>query len=132
MSYETIIFEREAGDRIGAQEAYQIGLVNKVLPPEGSMFEAKRWAAELAERPPLSLKMLKYCVNLGMQMDLLGGLDYEAKCAALLTNTEDRAEGMRAFVRSENRCSRGDSQNVQYQANKEVSWQRVKQRKGCP
>jgi enoyl-CoA hydratase len=86
------------GDRIGAQEAYQLGMVSKVVPPEKLMAECKKWAGELAERPPLSIRMIKSCVNLGMQMGLLEAIDYEAKCAAILVNTEDRVEGMRAFV----------------------------------
>ncbi len=86
------------GNRIDAQQAYQVGLVNKIVPLENLMTEAKNWAAELAERPPLSLKMLKYCVNLGMQMDLLSAIDYESKCAGILRNTEDHVEGVRAFV----------------------------------
>jgi len=86
------------GNRIGAEEAYQIGLVNKVVPHEELLPEAKRWAAELAERPPLSLKMIKDCVNLGMQMPLSEAIDYEAKCHAILMNTEDRIEGMKAFA----------------------------------
>lgn len=86
------------GNRIDAEEAQRIGLVNRMVPAEKLMDEAKAWATELAERPPLSLKMLKYCVNLGMQMDLLGAIDYEAKCAAILTASEDSVEGVRAFV----------------------------------
>jgi enoyl-CoA hydratase/carnithine racemase len=86
------------GNRIDAEEAHRIGLVNRVVPAEKLTDEAKAWAAELAERPPLSLKMLKYCVNLGMQMDILGAIDYEAKCAAILTASEDSVEGVRAFV----------------------------------
>ncbi len=86
------------GNRIDGKEAYDIGLVNRVVPASELMPEAKRWAAELAERPPLSLKMLKYCVNLGMQMDLLGAIDYEGRCAAVLRNTEDHKEGVTAFV----------------------------------
>lgn len=86
------------GNVVNAQEAYRIGLVNKAVPPEELMSEAKKWAAELTERPPLSLKMLKYCVNLGMQMDLLGAIDYEGKCAAVLAYTEDNKEGVQAFI----------------------------------
>lgn len=86
------------GDRVDADEAYRIGLINKVVSPQDLMAEAKKWASELAERPPLSLKALKYCVNLGMQMDLLGAIDYEAKCSAILSSTEDHREGVRAFV----------------------------------
>jgi len=86
------------GNRVDAQEACRIGLVNKVVAPENLMAEARKWGMELAERPPLSLKMLKSCVNLGMQMDLLGAIDYEGKCASVLMNTEDGLEGIRAFV----------------------------------
>lgn len=86
------------GNRIGAEEAYTIGLVNKVVAPEELIVEAKKWAAELAERPPLSLRALKYCVNVGMQMSLLEALEYESKSAATLLSSEDRMEGMRAFI----------------------------------
>jgi enoyl-CoA hydratase len=86
------------GNRIDGKEAYRIGLVNRAVTNEELMAEAKRWAAELAERPPLSLKMLKYCVNLGMEMDLLGAIDYEARCAEVLMKTKDRMEGIQAFV----------------------------------
>jgi enoyl-CoA hydratase/carnithine racemase len=73
-------------------------LVNKVVSLEKLMEEARNWAAELAERPPLSVKMIKDCVNLGMQMDLAGALDYEAKCSAVLAKSEDKIEGIQAFV----------------------------------
>jgi len=86
------------GNLVNGSEAQQIGLVNRAVPPGELMAEAKKWALELAERPPLSLKALKYCVNVGMQMDLLGAIEYEAKQAAILAHTEDRVEGMRAFV----------------------------------
>lgn len=86
------------GNTIGAQEAYEIGLVNKVVPHEELIPEAKRWAAELMERAPLALMMLKSCVNVGMQMDLLDALDYETRCYGPLMNSEDRTEGIRAFI----------------------------------
>jgi enoyl-CoA hydratase len=86
------------GNRIDGNEALRIGLVNRVVAAGDLMQEAFRWAEELAERPPLSLRMVKSCVNRGMQMDLLGAIDYEAKCAAILNSTEDRMEGVRAFV----------------------------------
>ena len=86
------------GNRIDAQEAYRLGLVNKVVPAEELIPEAKRWAAQLADKPPLSLTMLKSCINIGMQMSLLDAIDYEAKCHAILLNSEDRMEGLKAFV----------------------------------
>jgi len=86
------------GNTVPAEEAYRLGILNKVVTPEELMPECKRWAAELAERPPLSLRMLKNCVNIGMQMGLLEAVDYEAKCANILLTTEDHSEGTRAFV----------------------------------
>jgi enoyl-CoA hydratase len=86
------------GDRIDGKEAFRIGLVDAVVPPEALMPEANRWAKELAERPPLGVRMIKSCVNIGMQMDLRGAIDYEAKCAAILHKTEDRQEGIMAFI----------------------------------
>ncbi len=86
------------GNKIDSQEAYRIGLVNKVVPSEELMIETKRWADELAERPPLALKALKYSVNVGMQMDLSGALEYETRCCASLETSEDCIEGMVAFL----------------------------------
>ncbi len=86
------------GNIINAEEAYRLGLVNKVVSAEKLMDEANGWAAELKERPPLSLKMLKSCVNIGMRMDISAAVDYEAKCAAILRESEDFKEGVRAFV----------------------------------
>jgi len=68
-------------DRIDAQEAYRIGLVNKVVPVESLMEEAKKLAQVLVSRSPVALKTVKRCINDGMQMDLATGLQY-AKTAA--------------------------------------------------
>lgn len=86
------------GNLISPQEAYRLGLVNKVVPGDKLMEEAYAWAAELKERPPLSLKMLKSCVNIGTRMDITAAIDFEAKCAAILNATEDHKEGVKAFV----------------------------------
>lgn len=86
------------GEPIDAEEAYRIGLVNKVVPPESVLDEAKEWAKKLCQRPPLALKALKSCVNIGMQMSIDAALEFEAKEAAILVHSEDRYEGMKAFV----------------------------------
>ncbi len=52
----------------------------------------------LLDRPPVALRMAKSAVNTGMKIDLESGLDFEANCAAVLSNTEDRIEGVRAFA----------------------------------
>jgi enoyl-CoA hydratase len=86
------------GDFIDAQEAYRIGLVNKVAPVDALMPEARAMAHKLIGRPPLAIKFAKRAVNTGMQMDLSSALDYESHCASLLSVSEDRAEGFKAFV----------------------------------
>ena len=86
------------GDPIDAEEAYRVGLVNRVVPSESLIDEAKKWAKTLSHRPPLALKAVKSCVNVGMQMPLPEAIDFEAKEAAILINSEDRNEGMRAFL----------------------------------
>jgi enoyl-CoA hydratase len=86
------------GDPISADEAYRIGLINKVVAPESLLDEARKWAKALSLLPPLAVKAIKSCVDVGMQMPLPAALDFEAKEAALLFNTEDRIEGMKAFL----------------------------------
>jgi len=86
------------GDFVDAQEAFRLGLVNKVVPVDGLMGEAKDFARKLAERPPLSIKFLKRTVNVGMQLDLTSALDFETSCAAIVIGSEDRMEGFKAFL----------------------------------
>ena len=86
------------GDPIGAEEAYRIDFVNKIVPAESLEEEAKKWARTLAKRPPLALKAAKSCINVGMQMDLPAAAVFESREAALLIDTEDVAEGLKAFA----------------------------------
>ncbi len=73
------------GERFDAQEAYRIGLVNKVVPVESLMEETKKMAQALAGKSPLGLKMIKKCVNDGMQMDLASSLQYAKSASQILT-----------------------------------------------
>jgi len=86
------------GEFISAQQALQWGLVNRVVARSSLLEEAVKLAQTLLQRPPLSLAMIKSCVNVGLQTDLDSGLAYEERCAWYLHSTEDRKEGMRAFV----------------------------------
>ncbi len=85
------------GESIDAQEAYRVGLVNKVVPVNQLMVEAMRIGSILAERPPLALTLGKYVIDTGFQMDIDSALDYEASLATVLYKTEDGEEGIRAF-----------------------------------
>ncbi|RJQ75234.1 MAG: hypothetical protein C4519_16000 [Desulfobacteraceae bacterium] len=86
------------GEFIDAQEAYRVGLVNKVVGVEQLIEEARALARKLIGHPPLAIKFAKRAVNAGMEMEITSALDYESYCAALLSVSEDRIEGFNAFV----------------------------------
>ena len=83
---------------IDAAEAFRIGLVNRVVPAESLMDEARKLAQRLASRPQLALHRAKAAVNLSRSVDLASGLDYEIQSCVMLWYTEDRKEGMKAFL----------------------------------
>jgi enoyl-CoA hydratase len=86
------------GDMIDAATALNLGLVNKVVPPEKLMEEALAWAAKLAAKSAPVLAMAKLAINTGLNTDINSGLDMEARCDALCFATEDQKEGMKAFL----------------------------------
>jgi E-phenylitaconyl-CoA hydratase len=86
------------GERIDAQEAYRIGLVSKVVPHDGVMEEAERIAGILKQNGPLSLRAIKQAALKGLDLPLDAGLLLEQHYFSLLMDTEDRAEGRRAFA----------------------------------
>jgi enoyl-CoA hydratase len=84
--------------RLTAAEALTLGLVNRVVPSERLADEVHALAASIAEKPPLAVRLAKQAVDKGLQADLQTALDFELYAAAILFDTEDRREGMRAFV----------------------------------
>ena len=86
------------GDFIDAEEAFRVGLVNKVVPVGELMREAKEMAQKLLKNPPLPMWFAKRAVNTGAHLDLAAALDYETHCAAMLSVSEDRKEGFAAFT----------------------------------
>ena len=86
------------GDRIKADEALKMGLVDKVVPFEKLREEAKALAQRLCEGPPIALKYAKHAVNFGSQVPLEFGLRIEAGLMALLFSTQDIKRGIEAFM----------------------------------
>jgi enoyl-CoA hydratase len=86
------------GRRIGAKEAHEIGLVNRVVPSGEAFKAAMELAAEIAANGPLAVRHAKAATNRALDVDLVSGLEYEADQFALLFATEDAREGMRAFA----------------------------------
>lgn len=86
------------GDTIDAEEAYRIGLVNKVYEPEQLLDKARELAKRILGRGILAVQMCKASVNNGMNMDTQSAYNYEAEVFGLCFATADQKEGMTAFV----------------------------------
>lgn len=86
------------GDHISADEAYRIGLVNQVVAPAELDEVVAKVCKKIATKGPVALHMAKVAMNNGAQADLKTALDIEARCFALCFGTEDRVEGMNAFL----------------------------------
>jgi enoyl-CoA hydratase len=87
-----------SGAPVSANRAYELGLVNKVVPAEMTVHVAQRTARQLAEKPPLALRMAKEAVLKAFESPLSEGLAAERKSFYFLFSTEDQKEGMRAFL----------------------------------
>jgi enoyl-CoA hydratase len=86
------------GEEIGAEEALRIGLVSAVMPGDKLMAEAEAIAARIAERGPLATAYAKEAVLRGVDIPLEQALRFETDLTVILQTTEDRAEGVRAFL----------------------------------
>ncbi|HKV32488.1 MAG TPA: enoyl-CoA hydratase-related protein [Candidatus Dormibacteraeota bacterium] len=86
------------GDPVRAVDAERMGLVNRVVPAGAQLEEAKRLAQLIATRPPLAVRLGKEAVNHAMEVGLTPGLEFERKLFYLLFASEDKREGMKAFL----------------------------------
>lgn len=86
------------GEMIDAKEAERIGLVEKVVPHDKVMEEAKQLAHTIAKRGPIAIRLAKTAINSGSEMDLKKALLLEKTLVSLCFNSEDRIEGMKAFL----------------------------------
>ncbi len=87
-----------SGERIDADEAHRLGLVNKVVPFEDLLPTAKAMAETLLKAGPLAVRAIKQAAIQGMSMPLEDGLRLEQHLFHLLASTEDSSEGTRAFA----------------------------------
>jgi enoyl-CoA hydratase len=86
------------GKRIGAEEAKTLGLVSRVVPKEAYLEEAKKLANEIAMKSPVAVRLAKMAVNKAFEMGLSEGIDFEREVFYLLFASEDKQEGMKAFM----------------------------------
>lgn len=87
-----------ADERLSAQEAWRIGLVERVVPKGQAVEEAKKLLKKIMTKGPVAIKMAKKAINEGLKKSLREGLDLEAECQAVCFSTGDKDEGARAFL----------------------------------
>jgi len=85
-------------ETINAEQAFEIGLVNKVVTQENLASEVEALAKTLASKGPIALRYIKEAVNKGLDLTLEQGLRLEADLYFLLHTTADRTEGIKAFL----------------------------------
>ncbi len=86
------------GGMVSARRAYELGMVNKVVPAEMSVAVAQRMARQLAEKPPVAVRLAKESVQKAFETSLAEGLGAERRSFYFLFSTDDQKEGMRAFL----------------------------------
>jgi enoyl-CoA hydratase len=86
------------GERVDAQEAFRIGLVNRVFPKDQLLPEAEALVRRMLANAPASLRFTIESVNAGLDLPSAQAQEREAALFGLLCSTEDMSEGTRAFL----------------------------------
>lgn len=85
-------------EMIDAQEAYRIGLVEKVVPAEELMGAAEKVARTIMSKAPIAIRAAKLSVNNGISLDIRTGVAFEGEALVAPFSSEDKVEGMKAFL----------------------------------
>jgi enoyl-CoA hydratase len=93
---------------IGAAEAYEMGLINKVVPHEEFWKEVMALAEKIRSNGPISIGLAKECINKSLFLDMDSALMLEAKVFGLCFGTKDQKEGMTAFVEKRKATFKGE------------------------
>jgi enoyl-CoA hydratase len=86
------------GEMRDVTEAYQLGIVNRIVPKELLLEETLKFAQVISKQPPLSLRLIKEASSKAFDYTLHEGMQFERKNFYLLFATEDQKEGMKAFL----------------------------------
>lgn len=86
------------GNKFSAQETYQMGLINQVVPHSRLKVEVENWVQTLLKRGPLALRAAKEAVMKGLSMPLTEGLDLEQRIFRDILRSQDAVEGPKAFA----------------------------------
>src|SRR3990172_1814953 len=86
------------GEPLSAQQAFDLGLVNRLVPDERLLAEARELGRLIASRPPLAVRLARHAVRHGVETTLNEGLELERRNFVQLFDTHDQKEGMAAFL----------------------------------
>lgn len=86
------------GARLSSQEALRVGLVSEAITADSCLPRAREMAASIADKGPIALKAAKLAIDEGVERSLSEGLQHESNCYNMVLHSEDRIEGLRAFV----------------------------------
>jgi enoyl-CoA hydratase/carnithine racemase len=86
------------GDFLDAEEAYRMGLLNKLVPSEKLQEEGMALARKIALGPPIAMKLTKMLIYKGLNMEFQTALQMAAACETITLTSEDRKEGVKAFL----------------------------------
>jgi enoyl-CoA hydratase len=95
------------GDMVSAARAYEIGLVNRVVPAADLLSEATKLATGLASKAPLAMRYILEAVNHGIEMPLAEAQHLEGTLFGLVASTDDMTEGTKAFLEKRQATWRG-------------------------
>jgi enoyl-CoA hydratase len=87
-----------SANRITAEEAFRLGIVNRVFPPEELIPETQKFTDLLATKPPIATRAILDAVNMGLNVSLDEALKYEAALFSVCRASEDSTEGINAFL----------------------------------
>ena len=87
-----------SGDFVGAEEAYRIGLLNKLVAADRLEEETMDLAQRIAQGPPIALRLDKIMIYKGLGADLETALAFASACENITLHTQDHVEGVTAFV----------------------------------
>jgi enoyl-CoA hydratase len=96
------------GEIIDAQEAYRIGLVNKVVESSELIKEAKEMANKIMKNAPLAVRLSKMAMNAAVSTDIHTGMQLEKLAQTILFSTEDRKEGTSSFLEKRSPSFKGE------------------------
>lgn len=87
-----------SAEMINAEEAFRIGLVEKVVEPDALMEAAEKLANTIASKAPIAVAQAKIAINNGFDMDLKSASQLEVEATTVCFGSEDQKEGMTAFL----------------------------------